>query len=75
MTNCEFFKNIHPTSHTHLNEEFRFFYVFRDKDTQNSPQCYKRSSPLSMGPSPTVAYKEEEGVTALDRETIQSKPA
>ena len=73
MTNCKYFKNRHARSHTPLNEEFRYFYVFKDKDTLNSPRCCRRSSPLSTDPSQTAAYKE--GVMALDRETIQSKPA
>jgi hypothetical protein len=73
MTNCKFFEYMHPRSHPHLNEEFRYFCVYKDKDIRNSPRCCRHSSPLSMDPSQTAPHKE--GVTPLDHETTQSKLA
>ena len=60
---------MHLRSLTHLKEESQYFYVSKDKDTRNYPRGCRHSLPLSTNPSQPAAYKE--GVTALDRETIQ----
>ena len=43
MTQCKLFKYMRPKFHTHLKEEFRYFYVSKDKDTRNSPQDCRHS--------------------------------